>query len=433
MILRARAVVTMDGPPIENGAVAISGDRIDDSPPGSSPSRAARLCRSAPAGSIVDVGKFPEVSARHSGQEIIDLGEQALLPGLINAHCHLDYTCLRGKIPRQKSFTDWIRAINSEKSKLTPEDYVASINEGFAEAKRSGTTTIVNLTAFPELIRQLPDMPIRTWWYAELIDVRSPDRTNELVDSAIESLKSAQNYGLGPHAPFTASENLYRRCEEAGEGMLLTTHLAESREEMEMFCHASGPLYEFMKSIGRDMRDCGHRTPLALFIGASDAGSARTRRVPAQWLVAHLNELTENDFGLLGKMKTKFHVVHSPRSHRYFGHGRFQSERLHKLGFNICLGTDSLASNVSLSLFAEMRAFRCTQPEISPEKILEMVTVNPASALHQPNLLGRIRPGFRADLIAIPCRDRGDRFGEIVAFDGNVDWIMVNGRTQGFD
>src|SRR5204863_2009013 len=103
---------------------------------------------------IVDVGKFPEVSARHSGQEIIDLGEQALLPGLINAHCHLDYTCLRGKIPRQKSFTDWIRAINSEKSKLTPEDYVASINEGFAEAKRFGTTTIVNLTAFPELIRQ---------------------------------------------------------------------------------------------------------------------------------------------------------------------------------------------------------------------------------------------------------------------------------------
>src|SRR5436305_3351489 len=307
MIVRARVVVTMDGAPINNGAVAVSGDRIDGSPPGSSPSRAARPCRLAPAGSVVDVGEFPEVSAQYSGQRIIDLGEQALVPGLINAHCHLDYTCLRGKILRQKSFTDWIRAINSEKSKLTPEDYVASINEGFAEAKRFGTTTIVILTAFPELIRQLPDMPIRTWWYAELIDVRSRDWTNELVDSAIESLKSAQNYGLGPHAPFTASENLYRRCEEAGEGMLLTTHLAESREEMEMFCHASGPLYEFMKSIGRDMRDCGHRTPLGLFIGASDAGWARTRHVPAQWLVAHLNELTENDFGLLGKMKTKFH------------------------------------------------------------------------------------------------------------------------------
>src|SRR5216110_1699983 len=145
MILRARVVVTMDGPPIENGAVVISGNRI------------------------LDVGKFPEISERHSGQELVDLGEQALLPGLINAHCHLDYTCLRGKIPRQKSFADWIGAIISEKEKLSPQDYVASINEGFAEAKKFGTTTIVNLTAFPELIRQLPDMPIRTWWYAELI------------------------------------------------------------------------------------------------------------------------------------------------------------------------------------------------------------------------------------------------------------------------
>src|SRR5205823_12740239 len=131
MILRARVVVTMDGPPIENGAVVISGDRV------------------------LDVGKFPEISEKHSGQELVDLGERVLLPGLINAHCHLDYTCLRAKIPPQKSFADWIRAINAEKAKLSAKDYVASINEGFAEAKRFGTTTIANLTAFPELVQQI--------------------------------------------------------------------------------------------------------------------------------------------------------------------------------------------------------------------------------------------------------------------------------------
>jgi aminodeoxyfutalosine deaminase len=406
MILRARAVVTMDGPPIGNGAVAVSGDRI------------------------VDVGKFPEVSARYSGQEIIDLGEQVLLPGLINAHCHLDYTCLRGKIPRQKSFTDWISAINTEKSKLSPQDYIASISEGFAEAKQFGTTTVANLTAFPELIRQLPGPPIRTWWFAELIDVRSPKRTNEFVDSAIESLKFAQNYGLAPHALFTASKNLYQRCEQAGKDVLLTTHLAESREEMEMFRDGSGPLYEFMENIGRDMGDCGHETALERFFKVRDSSNALHSARNDDWLVAHLNELTESDFELLEKVKTKFHVVHSPRSHDYFGHSPFQSERLRRLGFNICLGTDSLASNESLSLFAEMRPFQRREPEISPEKIFEMVTVNPASALRQQNTLGRIRPEFRADLIAIPCRESRDLFGKIVAFDGEVDWIMVNGRTQ---
>jgi cytosine/adenosine deaminase-related metal-dependent hydrolase len=260
--------------------------------------------------------------------------------------------------------------------------------------------------------------------------VRSPHQTNELVVSAIESLKPAQNYGLAPHAPFTASQNLYQRCEEAGEGILLTTHLAESSEEMEMFRHASGRLYEFMKSIGRSMDDCGKKTPLEHFLSRDSSTSLRPARNDNSWVIAHLNELTESDFGLLEKMKTKFHIVHSSRSHRYFNHSRFRSERLRKLGFNICLGTDSLASNESLSLFAEMREFQRNEPQNSPEKIFEMVTVNPASALHQQNSLGRIRPGLRADLITIPYRDRRDLFGEIVAFEGEVDWIMVNGRTR---
>ena len=200
------------------------------------------------------------------------LVSKALLPGLINAHCHLDYTCLRGKIPPRKSFADWIRAINAEKAKLSREDYLASINEGFAEAKRFGTTTIANLTAFPELISQI-QAPVRTWWFAELIDVRSPERANEIVDLAIESLRSAPNWGLAPHAPFTASRDLYWRCEEVArrEKILLTTHLAESREEMEMFRHGSGPLYEFMKSIGRPIDDCGQETPLEKFVGRAAA------------------------------------------------------------------------------------------------------------------------------------------------------------------
>jgi cytosine/adenosine deaminase-related metal-dependent hydrolase len=146
--------------------------------------------------------------------------------------------------------------------------------------------------------------------------------------------------------------------------------------------------------------------------------------------VAHLNELTESDFELLEKVKTKFHVVHSPRSHDYFGHSPFQSERLRRLGFNICLGTDSLASNKSLSLFAEMRAFQRSEPDISPEKVFQMVTVNPASALRQQNTLGRIRPGFQADLIAIPCGEDRDLFGEIVAFDRQINWMLINGKMQ---
>ena len=395
----------MDGPPIDNGAVAVSGNRI------------------------ADIGKFDEIKARNTG-ETVDLGEQALLPGLINAHCHLDYTCLRGKIPSRKSFADWIRAINAEKAKLGADDYLASITDGFAEAKRFGTTTVANLTAFPELISQIRS-PIRTWWFAELIDLRSPERANELVDLAIKSLQSEEKWGLAPHALFTASRDLYRRCEEVArrENVLLTTHLAESPEEMEMFREGSGPLYEFMKSIGRLMNDCGKETPLANFLTIRDYSSAlRAARNDKDWLIAHLNELTESDFDLLETAKRRFHVVHSPRSHGYFAHNRFPFHKLRALGLNICLGTDSLASNENLSLFAEMRAFQRSEPRMSPDKILEMVTVNAALALHQENAFGRIRPGFRADLISIPCSGSANLFQEIVGFDGPVNWMMVNGR-----
>ena len=399
MIIRARVVVTMDGAPIKNGAVAISGNRV------------------------IDVGNFDDIKARNSG-EVVDLGERALLPGLINAHCHLDYTCLRGKIPPQKSFADWIRAINAEKAKLAPDDYLASIAEGFAEAKRFGTTTVANLTAFPELISRI-HAPIGTWWFAELIDVRSPERVNELVDFAVESLKPAPNWGLAPHALFTASTNLYRRCEKVArrEKILLTTHLAESREEISMFRDASGPLYEFMKNIGRPMDDCANETPLERFV--ERAGGAFL----PNWIVAHLNELAESDFELLERLSKKFHLVHSPRSHDYFAHRPFPFQKLRGLGFNTCLGTDSLASNESLSLFAEMRAFQQIEPGVSPAKIFEMVTTNAALALHREDTLGRIRLGFQADLISVPCSGSANVFEEIVAFDGPVDWMMINGRA----
>jgi cytosine/adenosine deaminase-related metal-dependent hydrolase len=400
MIIRARTVVTMDGPPIEDGAVAISGSRI------------------------IDVGKFHEIKTRNSG-ETVDLAEQALLPGLINAHCHLDYTCLRGKIPPQTSFSDWIRAINAEKAKLSPNDYIASINEGFAEAKRFGTTAIANLIASPKLIPQI-HAPIRTWWFAELIDIRAPECANELVDSALESLNQAQNWGLAPHSLFTASKNLYRRCEEIAqrENILLMTHLAEGREEMQMFRDAAGPLYEFLNSIARPMDDCGNKTPLSLFLGRMG-----NRAVP-NWIVAHLNELTESDFELLKSSAGEFHVVHCPRSHDYFCHSRFPLERLRALGFDISLGTDSLASSQSLSLFEEMRTFQKKFPSVSPQETVRMAIVNPARALQQENELGGIRPGLKADLIAVPCSSSADVFEQIIAFDGPVSWAMVNGESE---
>jgi aminodeoxyfutalosine deaminase len=396
MIIRARTVVPMEGEPIDGGAVAVACNKI------------------------TDAGRFDEIRRRQSG-EVVDLGEQILLPGLINAHCHLDYTGLRGRISPSDSFPDWIRAINAEKAKLTDQDYVDAINAGFLEAREFGTTTILNLTAFPKLIPAVND-PLRTWWFGELIDVRNPEDAGRIADEAASTLQKARRWGLAPHAPFTASPRLYARCEEIArrENVRLTTHLAESREEMEMFRDGRGAAFRFLKEIGRPMDDCRKQTPLALFL--------QNRTVDESWVIAHLNELDAGDFELLRAAK-KFHAVHCPRSHAYFNHAPFALERLRALGFNVCLGSDSLASNSDLSLFAEMRELLRKHASISPREALEMATVNGAAALGQSNLLGCLRAGAFADLIALPISPSQDPFENAVAFADRVPWMMLDGEV----
>jgi cytosine/adenosine deaminase-related metal-dependent hydrolase len=402
MILRARTLLPMTGArPIDNGAVVVKGSRV----------RAA--------------GTLAEIGALYTGA-VVDLGEQVLMPGLINAHCHLDYTMLRRSISPPRGFTAWVRRLNALKRSLQDEDYLQAIRIGFAELRKWGTTTVLNIESFPELMSRIPNPPIRTWWFYEMIDIRQRITTEDLLDGAgIFFRKHADwigGFGLSPHAPYTASPGLYKLASACAnqDGMLLTTHLAESAEEAEMFQRASGPLFDFMKSLGRDMGDCGHGSPLNAVLGRGLVGP--------EWIVAHMNELAESDFDLLEK--TPLQIVHCPASHRYFSHGPFPMERLRAMGINISLGTDSLASNDSLSLFDEMRHVCDNYPSLSPLEALEMVTVNPAAALRRPRELGCIAVKSRADLIALPIApDAENLYEEIVWHRRPIEWAMVNGQV----
>jgi cytosine/adenosine deaminase-related metal-dependent hydrolase len=403
MIIRARTVLTMDGPVIPNGAIAISGN------------------------TIADVGTYDDVRGRNTGA-VRDLGDRTLLPGLINAHCHLDYTGLRGRIAPQASFADWIRAINERKASLTPDDYLQAIDAGFTEALNFGTTAVANLEAFPGLLPRIPASAVRTWWFAELIDVRQPVSAGavcqELRDAVAERGARLNHGGLAPHAPFTASPNLYRDCADVARqrNLPLTTHLSESRDEMQMFHDGGGPLFDFMQAIGRPINDCGESTPLAMMLSRG--------LLDERWLVAHLNELAARDLELLASAP-RFHIVHCPRSHAYFGHTPFAFQGLRALGFNISVGTDSLASNEDLSLLRELRQFAHVEPSVTPNELLEMVTTRAAAALRQSGTLGRIRAGFLADLIAVPTAGDARRAAEkVLAFDAEVPWVMIDGEEQ---
>lgn len=406
MIIRARQVVTMDGPPIENGAVAIEGNRI------------------------VAVGTVPDLQWVSDGP-VLDLGEQVLLPGLINAHCHLDYTMMRWAIAPPKQFTTWVQRINALKRSLDSEDYLNAIRRGFGELQKWGTTSVCNIEAFPELMTHLGPSPVRTWWFYEMIDIRHRITTDDVVAGALSFFQhranSLDSFGLSPHAPYTASLDLYQLANACAASftMPLTTHVAESTDEFAMFRHGEGPLHEFMNSLQRPMADCGKFTPFGLLW--------RSGAVDTKWLLAHMNTLLEEDFQLLAELPRGAgpHVIHCPGSHRYFSHPPFPARRLQELGVNLCLGTDSLASTDSLSLFDEMRLMQRTEPWLRPEELLRMVTVNPARALRRRGQLGKIAPGALADLIALPSPGSlGGVYEEIVNHDSPVSWMMIDGQIR---
>ena len=402
MILRARLVVPIASPPIENGAVAIEGHRI------------------VGVGGAADFGK-----ADH------DLGDVALMPGLINAHCHLDYTLLRGAIGPPKNFTAWVQRINAIKRSLDDDDYLASIARGFGELRKWGTTGVCNIESFPELMPRLGPPPLRSWSFYEMIDIRHRITSDEVVQGALSFFSRRANpldwYGLSPHAPYTASLSLYRLACECPDtfNMPLTTHVAESREEYEMFRHARGPLYDFMASLQRPMSDCGHAPPFTHLW--------RNGAIDARWLLVHMNELDEQDFTVLAGLPRGGGpaIVHCPGSHRYFGHSPFPYRRLHDLGLNVCVGTDSLASTSSLSLLDELRLLRTTEPWLTHEDLLRAVTVNPARALCREGRLGVLAPGAAADLIALPVSGSVRAVHEeIVAHTQPIPWMMIDGQIR---
>jgi aminodeoxyfutalosine deaminase len=400
---RCRTLVTMDGAPIDNGAFVVNGTRF------------------------VRTGKASEILKDHHG-EVVDLGEVAAMPGLINAHCHLDYTLMRGALLPAKSFSHWVKRINALKRSLTDNDYLQATLLGFAELRRNGITTVLNIVSTPQILPLLPPPQIRAWFFLELIDVRPRPWIEEHVFGSWLFLSGNGDrlggFGLSPHAPYTASAKMYQVALECSRSlnMLITTHVAESSEEYAMFAEGSGELHDFLEQLGRPMTDCGSTTPLRYLI--------ENRLIGPDCIVAHLNELDARDLELLSSPEWRsLPIVHCPKSHRFLHQKRFPLEALAERGLNICLGTDSLASNDSLNLFSEMRTAKKIYPTLSARELVEMVTLRPARALKLSRDLGRIAPGYLADSIAVPFKGpTSNVFEAIIQNRGPIQWMMVNGQ-----
>ena len=244
-------------------------------------------------------------------------------------------------LPPPKNFTDWIPLITAAKSAWSYSEYAHSWLRGAHMLLRTGTTTVADIEAMPDLLPEVWDAtPLRVFSFLEMTGIRARRDPEDILREAVEKMDSLTHArcsaSLSPHAPYSTLPKLLRLSARFARKrrQRITTHIAESEEEFEMFTRAQGRMFDWLKRNERDNSDCGLGSPVKHF--------ARHKMLGENLIAAHVNLLAHGDARLLGRHHV--HVVHCPRSHAYFRHPPFLRERLANAGVNICLGTDSLAT-----------------------------------------------------------------------------------------
>lgn len=379
MILRAKYLLPNSLQVIENGALVIHGSKI------------------------ADIGTYEAVK-RGNDSEVRDLGEVVIMPGLVNAHTHLELTHHQGLVQRTSRFTDWLsQLIRNHKSDSEWVD--SAVKDGIEMSVAGGATTVGDIHGFGMSAYTHKNSPVRTVVFFETTGF-SPERTHIGVERIDDYLASSPQKdalflpAVSPHALYSTSATLYRYCLRLARsrGLPLCTHLSETKDEIEFLASGTGAFADLLKAFGISMKEwtppgC---SPIQYL---KDIGILEYRP-----LLAHCNYLTEADIETLTASNAT--VVFCPRAHRYFHHNSHPICRLIKAGANVAIGTDSLASNWSLNMLDELKYLANTQNSLSPETIFDLVTINGARGLSLERV-GKLQKGWYADVIGVAIPDDG--------------------------
>jgi aminodeoxyfutalosine deaminase len=423
--LRARYVFPVAGEPISDGTVSFEGERI------------------------IAIGPYRgQPHARN-------LGNAAILPGLVNAHAHLDFSDLAAPLGRRGiQFVDWLRCVREHRRRDCPDlrvnengtvPFTAQESLGLVESLRGGVTAIgdivqphrpsasspVEVTAFLELIAPTVDRVAAAAELAEeyLISplalgegpgILSPlplgegpgvradeqlgnDRKRHAPDALTLTLSQRERGrilpGLSPHAPYSVHADLLAAVVALSQEhqVPVAMHLAESPEELEWLQSGGGLLQELLAEFGAWDETAKPRA-------AQPLDYLRLLATAHRALVVHGNYLDDEEIGFLAANAQQMSVVYCPRSHDWFSYRAYPLEKMLAAGVAVALGTDGRGSSPDLSLFDAMRFAGRRHPSVGLDVLLRMATLEGARSLGRNAAIGSLAPGHRADLaiVALP-------------------------------
>lgn len=294
---------------------------------------------------VVEAGQTVEVKPRRNERVDVDLGPSLVLPRFINAHTHLDLGVLRGKLPAPASFTSWLQSVIQYRRTSTPAEWDVCIEEGIRESWAAGTGFVGDISVGGRSAKLLAQSPLAaSRVYLELIGL-SHERIDQAIIDAQGWLSTNQQswpmHCLSPHAPYTVGRTMLQRLAQFTPRVAM--HVAETQEEVELLNHRTGPFVEFLKQLNvwHPHELCSSMDELLHLLMTSFK----------HLTLVHGNYLTRDQWQRFPVLK----VVYCPRTHAYFGHQPHPYLDMLADGVFVQLGTDSLASNPSLSILEEAR------------------------------------------------------------------------------
>jgi len=378
--LGAAWVVPIDQPPIRDGWVAVDGGRI------------------------VAVGEGSGPEARAYGS-LRPLGAVALLPGLVNAHTHLELSWLRDRVPPANAFTSWVKQLIFARGGAVEHADDPVVLEAAAAAARealeTGTVAIADISNSLASVSVLAEAGLHAVVFHELLGFK--ETSGALIERTAVARAAAQRrsgakvrLSLAPHAPYSVSPELFKAVRQAVSASAeprTSVHVGESPEEMELLSTGTGEWARMLRWIGawRDDWIPPASGPVEYLDGLGV--------IDDRTLVVHGVQLSDASLGLLRERGAT--LVTCPRSNQWVGVGVPPIERFYRAGVPVAVGTDSLASVADLNLFEELKVMRWLGPAVPARCLLESATLVGARALGLQDELGSLTPGKRADVVQV--------------------------------
>jgi len=384
----ARWILPLSSPEIVDGAVAVDGQKI---------------VSVGNRNSLVE--QFPEAATR-------ELGESVIIPGLINAHSHLELTAMRGFLENEAAdFFAWLRKLTHARlDRMTADDLKVSASWGACEAARAGVTCVADASdAALQSMSALNDVGLRGIVFQESFgpDPRLAHENFEKLKAKVAELRERETElvkcGVSPHAPYTVCATQLEMISQfaLGEELPLMMHAAETEMEVSLLREGRGPFADGLRNRGIEWTAPGV-SPIQYL---KDHGVLQTKP-----LLAHCIHVDDVDLETLKSTDTR--VAHCPKSNAKLGHGVAPFAKIIAQRIAVGLGSDSVASNNTCDLLEEARfALLLARSEgsansgencsLNAAEVLRTATLGGAHALGLAGQIGDLRPGLQADFAAV--------------------------------